>query len=273
MTESLLWSCARPILQQYTSVITPSQTISDLVMKMTGIQPMTISNGISLNIFQSSIAMEDHTAIKQKLGLPPQVPVILHVGRLDMDKNVEHLIEAAAQSMQQTDAHLLIVGDGSQKQTLMKMCERLHISDRVHFPGYIALQQGLPEIYTLADVFVTASEIEVQSLVLLEAIASGLPIVAVNATFIPEVVHDGVNGFLAESGDMNRLASAMTTLLNNPVQRREMGKRSRDLAEAHDVHASIDLHEQSYSSFVRQNEIQPVLKKMNALQQWMRIKE
>jgi 1,2-diacylglycerol 3-alpha-glucosyltransferase len=273
MTESMLWSCARPILQPYTSVITPSQTISDLVMKKTGIQPMTISNGISLNIFQSSTSMEDHSAIKQRLGLPLHVPIILHVGRLDTDKNVERVVQAAARVMQQTEAHLLIVGDGSQKHTLMKMCEKLHISDRVHFPGFIALQDGLPEIYRLAAVFITASEIEVQSLVLLEAIASGLPIVAVQATFIPEVVHHGANGFLAESGDINRLASAMTTLLKNPGQRRAMGKRSRDLAKIHDIHVSIDLHEQSYSSLAKQNKIQPVVKEMNALQQWMRIKE
>jgi 1,2-diacylglycerol 3-alpha-glucosyltransferase len=272
ITESMLWSYARLILQQYTSVITPSQTISDLVMKMTDIQPITISNGISLNIFQSPTSTEDHTALKQRLGLPAHVPVILHVGRLDIDKNVKCVIQAAEQAMQHTDTHLLIVGDGSQKHTLMNMCETLKIMDRVHFPGYIALQHGLPEIYRLADVFVTASEIEVQSLVLLEAIASGLPIVAVRATFVHEVVHEGVNGFLAESGDINRLASAISTVLKNPTQRETMSKNSRILAEMHDIHVSIDLHEQFYSSLVKQNEIQPVLKKMNALQQWIRIR-
>jgi Glycosyltransferase len=261
VSESILWAYARRMQRQFTSVITPSRTISDLVTRMTGIQPKTISNGISLETFHPHLSSDNNTALRKRLHLPPHVPVILHVGRLDIDKNVERVVQAAAQAMQQTDAHLLIVGDGSQKHTLMKMCETLKIADRVHFPGYLTLQEGLPEIYRLASLFITASEIEVQSLVLLEAIASALPIVAVRATFVPEIVHEGVTGFLVESGDINGLANAILTLLKNSKQRREMGKVSRMLAEAHDVHISLDLHEQFYSDFVRQKEIRPVLEK------------
>jgi 1,2-diacylglycerol 3-alpha-glucosyltransferase len=261
VSESILWAYARRMQRQFTSVITPSRTISDLVTRMTGIQPKTISNGISLETFHPHLSSDNNTALRKRLHLPPHVPVILHVGRLDIDKNVERVVQAAAQAMQQTDAHLLIVGDGSQKHTLMKMCETLRIADRVHFPGYLTLQEGLPEIYRLASLFVTASEIEVQSLVLLEAVASGLPIVAVNATFVPEIVHDGVNGFLVESGEINRLTNAISTLLKNPKQGYEMGKFSRMLAEAHDIHLSLDLHEQFYSNLVKQKETQPVLEK------------
>jgi 1,2-diacylglycerol 3-alpha-glucosyltransferase len=261
VSESILWAYARRIQRRFTSVITPSHTVSDLVTRMTGIRPTTISNGISLETFHSYLSSDDNTALRKRLHLPPQAPVILHVGRLDLEKNVERVVQAAAQAMQQTDAHLLIAGDGRQKHILMKMCEVLKIVDRVHFPGYIAPQEGLPEIYRLASLFVTASEIEVQSLVLLEATASGLPIAAVNATFVPEIVHDGVNGFLVESGDINGLANAISTLLKNPKQGYEMGKFSRMLAETHDVHLSIDLHEQFYSSLVKQKETQPVLEK------------
>jgi glycosyltransferase involved in cell wall biosynthesis len=229
---------------------------------MTGIEPTTISNGISLEAFHSHLSSDEETALRKRLHLPLSLPVILHVGRLDIDKKVERVVQAAAQAMQQTDAHLLIVGDGSQKHTLMKMCETMKIVERVHFSGFIALQEGLPEIYRFARLFVTASEIEVQSLVLLEAIASGLPIVAVGATFVPEIVHHGVNGFLVESGDINGMANAISTLLKNPQQAREMGKLSRLLAETHDVHVSLDLHEQFYSDFVKQGEIRPVLKKV-----------
>jgi 1,2-diacylglycerol 3-alpha-glucosyltransferase len=130
----------------------------------------------------------------------------------------------------------------------------------------------LPEIYRLASLFVTASEIEVQSLVLLEAIASGLPIVAVRATFVPEIVHNGVNGFLVESGDIQGLANAISTLLKNPKQGFEMGKISCRLAEIHDVHISMDLHEQLYSNFVKQKGIQPVLEKAATQSGWTPVK-
>ena len=262
VSESILWAYARRMHPRFTCVITPSHTVSDLVARMTGIQPTTISNGISLETFHSRLSSNEETALRKRLHLPPHVPVILHIGRLDIEKNVERVVLAAAQAMQLTEAHLLIVGDGSQKHTLIKMCETLKIVDRAHFPGYIALQEGLPEIYRLASLFVTASEIEVQSLVLLEAIASGLPIVAVRAAFVPEIVQEGVNGFLVKSGDIEGFAHAISTLLKNPQQARELGKLSRRLAETHDVRVSLDLHEQFYSDFVKQREIQPVLKKV-----------
>ncbi len=261
--ESILWIYASRLLRQYTSVITPSQTISDLVARMTGIRPVTISNGITLDIFRSSLSIEDQDDIRTRLQLPPQIPLILHVGRLDIDKNVERVVQAAAQVMRQTEVHLLIVGDGSQKHALMKMCEALQIADHVYFPGYVALQDGLPQIYRLADLFVTASEVEVQSLVLLEAIGSGLPIVAVQATFVPEIVHNGINGFLAKSGDIDKLADAMLTILKDRQLREVMGKNSRALAETHDTQCSIDLHEQLYSNAMKQNKLQPAWTKMN----------
>ncbi len=87
----------------------------------------------------------------------------------------------------------------------MKLCDSLGITDRVKFTGCISLQDGLPEIYRAASLFVSASEIETQGIVLLEAAASGLPIAAVHATCIPEIVHHGVNGYLAESGDLKRI--------------------------------------------------------------------
>jgi glycosyltransferase involved in cell wall biosynthesis len=195
------------------------------------------------------------------------------VGRLDIDKNIDRVLQAAAEVMLQTEAHLLIVGDGSQKHALMKMCDALKITDRVHFPGYIALQHRLVETYKLADVFVTASEIEVQSLVLLEAIAIGLPVVAVRASFIPEVVHDGINGFLAESGDIHGLANGISTLLKNPTQKQEMGKRSRALAEQHDIQLSIDLHEQLYFSSLEQKNFPPAIETKDVQPRWTLMKE
>ena len=272
MTESILWRYARRMSQRCSAVIAPSQTVSDLITSRTGVQTVTISNGISLQVFQSPSPMEDQTAIRARLGLPSGVPVILHVGRLDIDKNVERVVQAAVPVLQKTDAHLLIVGDGRQKNQLTEQCEMLNITDRVHFPGYISLHEGLPEIYRLASVFITASEIEVQSLVLLEAIASGLPIVAVRATFVPEVVRDGVNGFLAESGDVDRLSRSLTFLLKHPELREEMGKHSRILAEMHDIRYSIDLHEQLYAGLMKQTRVQPVLQKRQLQDRWTRIK-
>jgi glycosyltransferase involved in cell wall biosynthesis len=250
-TESILWDYAHWLCRQFTSIITPTQTISSLVTKMTGLPTNTIGYGIDLQSFHPPLSQVEEIATRRRWDLPLGVPLLLHVGRLDTDKCVDRVIHAAAQSMRESNAHLVIVGDGTQKPALMKLCESLGISDRVHFPGFISTQDGLPEIYRTAHLFVTASEIETQGIVLLEAAASGLPIVAVRATCIPEIVHHGTNGYLAESGDIKGLSSAMSLILRDSRKAKTMGESSTILASRHARAYTHQAHEQLYSQLVR----------------------
>jgi len=250
--ETILWLYARWLSRKFTSVITPTQTISSLVTGMTGLHPATISYGIDLQTFRPPLSDDEEAATREKWNLPAGVPILLHVGRLDTDKRVERVIQAAARTLTESKAHLLIVGDGTQKPALIKLCKSLGILDRVHFPGYISMQGGLPEIYRIANLFVTASEIETQGIVLLEAAASGLPIVAVRATCIPEIVHDGMNGYLAESGDINRLGNSMNLLLKDPQKAKLMGEASLRLAAKHALPYTHNAHEQLYGQLAHQ---------------------
>ncbi len=170
----------------------------------------------------------------------------MHVGQLHRAKRVDRAIKAAAQAMQDTDAHLLVVGDGPQKASLMDLCSSLGIDDRTHFPGYITAETGLPEVYRAADAFITASEIETQGIVLLEAAASGLPIAAVDATCIGEIVHDGVNGYLTGSGDTGAMSEAIRRILRETQIAGEMSAASRSLAENHSNIETIDNYERIY---------------------------
>ena len=144
----------------------------------------------------------------------------------------------------------MIVGDGIRKASLMKLCETLDIADRVHFTGFISAKQGLPEIYRIAHLFISASEIEAQGIVLLEAAASGLPIVAVRATCIPETVHDGVNGFLADPGDITGLSQAMSILLQDRERAAAMGRASRALAQQHNTSFTMEAHDRLYHQLI-----------------------
>jgi glycosyltransferase involved in cell wall biosynthesis len=99
--------------------------------------------------------------------------------------------------------------------------------------------------------FVTASEIETQGIVLLEAAASGLPIVAVRATCIPEVVHDGINGFLTEPGDSADMSASMTRLLGDHQMAAKFGEASRALAAQHRLTSTLDEHEKLYRDLGR----------------------
>ncbi|MDK1080360.1 MAG: glycosyltransferase [Anaerolineae bacterium] len=273
IAESLLWGYARWLLQKFSTLITPTQTITKIIADMTGIKSRTISYGIDLQTFHPRLSSDEETVARTKLNLPPNVPVILHIGRLDTDKRVDQVIKAAALAMQKTDAHLLVVGDGRQKPALLKLCKSLGIAKRCHFPGYVSIQEGLPEIYRLANLFVTASEIETQGIVLLEAAASGLPITAVRATCIPEIVHEGVNGYLAEPDDIQVLSQAMVILLQQPVKAKAMGQASHLLTEGHNIQITIDKFEQLYTKLVSQQAIQHKPENFNFYQWQKRIKE
>jgi glycosyltransferase involved in cell wall biosynthesis len=147
----------------------------------------------------------------------------------------------------------LIVGDGLRKPALIKLCESLGISHRVHFTGFISTRQGLPELYRIASLFITASEIETQGLVLLEAAASGLPIIAVRATCIPEIVHNNVNGFLSEPGDTEGLGRGITVLLGDESKAAQMGRASLALAQQHNNRFTIEAHEKLYHQLIEQS--------------------
>ena len=271
--ESALWIYARWLLRKFTFVITPTRTITKIIADMTGVKSQTVSYGIDLQKFHPRLSSDEETALRARLDLPLKVPVILHVGRLDSDKRADQAIKAVARVMQNTNAHLLIVGDGRQKTALMRLCKALRIEKRCHFPGYISREESLPEIYRLADLFVTTSEIETQGIVLLEAAASGLPIVAVQATCIPEIVHNGVNGYLTEPNDNITLGNAITDLLMNPDKAKKMGKAGRQLVQEHNILTTLDSYEHLYADLIRQKAIHRASEKVKVHEWQERAKE
>jgi glycosyltransferase involved in cell wall biosynthesis len=242
--ERIMWSYSKWLLKQCTVVITPTRTVASLVKANTGINPTTISHGVDLDIYNNaSIDSSSQKELFRRLGIPPKSPIILYVGRLDLDKQVNHVIEGAAHALIQKKAHLLIVGDGTQKNRLMEMCREVGIEQRSHFTGFIYEQSLLSAIYANASVFITASEIETQGLTLLEAAASGLPIVAYRATCIPEIVHQDVNGKLVQSGDKAALSDAILEILAHPERARTMGMAGREIAGQHSFRNTIIRHE------------------------------
>jgi 1,2-diacylglycerol 3-alpha-glucosyltransferase len=273
VVEKSLWAYASWLLRQFTTIITPTKSISTVIQHMTGLDVNVISCGLDLQTFHPLPSADFERAPHQKWALPSNVPLILHVGRLDTDKHADRVILAAAQTLRQTDAHLVVVGDGRQKKHLMQLCQDLGIEERVHFTGYISIQQGLPEIYRMATVFVTASEIETQGIVLLEAAASGLPLVAVNATCIPEIVYDGANGYLTKSSDTHAMSMSLTNILRDPQLAACMGKVSRTLAENHPNQETIDEHERIYQRMISEKGTQKTLVSARTYFHWKQIRE
>jgi glycosyltransferase involved in cell wall biosynthesis len=224
--EELFWAYGRHALKRYAAHIVPMARIAAVVKQHTGLNSQVIPYGLDLQRFQAIRETQGEAQqLRHKFGLSAHKPIMLHVGRLDVDKNVNYVIEAAARVLQKVDAELLVVGDGRQRQTLLKQCEALQIADRCHFTGFVSSEGDLPAIYRLADLFVTASEIETLGIVLLEAMASACPVVAVKATCIPDLVEDNHSGLLACPKDVSGLADRMIWLLQNPEVAWQMGRK------------------------------------------------
>jgi glycosyltransferase involved in cell wall biosynthesis len=266
--EKSLWSYAGWLLKRFTFIIAPTKSISTFIHQKTRLQADTINYGLDLNVFHPPLSADEGMATRQTWDLPSCVPLILHVGRLDTDKHADRVILAAAQAMQHTDAHLLIVGDGRQKNHLIQLCRALKIEERVHFTGYVSVRQGLTKLYRAACMFVTASEIETQGIVLLEAAASGLPLVAVDATCIAEIVYDGANGYLTNPGDVFAMSRAMSKILANPPLAASMGRVSRTLAEGHPNQATFNEHERIYQQMIAKYGAQKISARRRAYLQW-----
>jgi 1,2-diacylglycerol 3-alpha-glucosyltransferase len=245
--ENVLWRYAFWFLRQCALLAAPTQTIAEVVHIHTCILPKVISCGVDLDKFQPfAVDPGENNFVRSRLGISDGLPIILHVGRLDLDKQVDLVVQAAARAMKQVQAQLVVVGDGTQRTKLIQLCRTLDIFERSHFPGFIFNQDGLPAIYRASALFVTASEIETQGIVLLEAAACGLPLVAVRATCVHEIVHSGENGLLAPPGDINELAGNITWLLQHPAQARIMGQASRRIVESHPLGATMDAYEALY---------------------------
>jgi len=247
LVERSLWGFSRWLNKRCQYMIVPTTTISKTIANYGGFSTITISNGIDLNNFKPSpLSSKEHCCLCQKYNLNPNKPIILHVGRLDADKNVVTVIKAAAKTLNKINAQLLVVGDGTQKNHLIRLAHKLGIQDRCHFTGFVNPVGDLPNIYRLAAVFTTASEIETQGLVLLEAMASGLPIVAVRATCVHEVVKDTVNGYLVQPKNIKEIGRKLTFLIKNPGIAKEMGIMGRKISQTHKLAYSLNQHEDLY---------------------------
>ncbi|MFG1922806.1 glycosyltransferase [Cryptosporangium sp. NPDC048952] len=199
---------------------------------------MPISCGIDLSRFAAGTSGASFRA-KHRLD---SRPVVTYVGRLDVEKNVDVVIRACA--VLGLDAQLLIVGVGAERRRLSALASSLGVP--VTFAGFVA-DCDLPAAYAATDVFVNAGTAELQSLVTLEALASGKPVVAADASALPHLVLDGTTGYLFPPGDAAALADRLRRMVSDPEGRERMGAAARRLAKHHDQDRTIRAFEQLYA--------------------------
>lgn len=223
------------------------QAITDLLPKnrrFFKVPVVAMSNGIDLSRFAKGRA---NAEIYEKYNIPKGVPIVLYVGRVDPEKSLDVLVYAFADVLKKVpNAHLVVVGDGTAKPKLEAIAKEEGISEHTRFTGRI-VGDDLPQAYRTATLFAITSKTETQSIVVMEAMASGLPVVAVKAGAIPELVKHGKNGYIYEADDQESVARGMANILSRPELREKMSEDAAKRIKKHDISYTLTQIEEIYN--------------------------
>lgn len=251
LSKNLMWMYAKWLIDHSEAVITPTETINKIIKTKIPCNPATISCGIDTNEFiPPPLPENERNAICLEFGLDPNQPIILYVGRIDKEKRVDLVLRAAAKVIHKIPAQVLIIGDGKQLKKLKALSRALGIEEDCCFPGFIHHEHGLSKFYRMASVFVMACEIETLGIVALEAASSGLPVIAPDASCMPEIVLDKMTGFLFPPGDTQKLSECILRVLENPQLAMQMSTAGCLNAKSHDSRLVIEAHEKLYLSMI-----------------------
>lgn len=207
-----------------------------------------LSNGVDLAKFGPGKAQD---RIYRKYHLPKDKPLVLYVGRVDPEKSLSNVVSAFAGVLDVIpEVKLVIVGDGTDRRHLQDLAQALGIEKSVYFPGRI-YPPDIMEVYRAATLFATASETETQGIVLIEAAATGLPLVAVDAGAVRELCQHKRNGILCHPGDVAEMTDAMMKLLKNPELCERYGKESLEVAKMHDLNRTLQRFVEIYQEAIQ----------------------
>ncbi|MCR2813183.1 glycosyltransferase [Microbacterium sp. zg.Y1090] len=228
------WDDAARTFALARAVTTPTRRAADFLestIDVSGVIP--ISCGIDASNYTPHLAPRENNRI-------------LFVGRLTSEKHLDTLLHAVTKLDPALDVTVDIVGGGDQRKALDALTAQLGLTDRVRFHGRVD-EDELRSLYTRASVFAMPSIAELQSIATMEAMASGLPVVAADALALPHLVQDGVNGWLFRPRDADDLALKLTRVLTaGPEEHLAMQKASLKGVEIHDIARTLDTFEALY---------------------------
>jgi len=210
-------------LRNANQVIVTTRTYAATSRAIWRYNPSVIPNAVDHRRFRPDV---DGSAVRSKLRIPPEVPIVLLVGRIVPHKGVEHFVEAARYV---PDAWFLVAGGGSSLDAMKRLALSMGVADRVRFLGRIS-DDRLPEVYAACDVFVlpSVSRLEAFGIVALEAMSTGKPVIVADIPGVREIIEDGRDGLLADPVNPRDLAEKIRRLLSDPEVRKTMGARGRE---------------------------------------------
>jgi glycosyltransferase involved in cell wall biosynthesis len=242
---ALLWSGFSRVFNRADIVTTPTETAAGLIRPRLTVPVKAISSGVDLQKFNS---FGDGSEVRKRYSIPDG-PILLFVGRLDPEKKLEDILRAVAIAAKQVDFTLVLVGRGISMTSLRELAKELGIEARTIFTGFVP-EEDLPSFYKMSYCFIIASTAELLSLATLQAMASGLPVIAVKAGALGELVRADINGFLFDAGDIRAMARYVCDLMVDDRAVRTMSLRSQEMAFKHDIQQSAVSFERVYEDLV-----------------------
>ena len=174
---------------------------------------------------------------------PPGEKLLVHLSNFRAVKRVHDVVEVFARVTEKVPAHLLMIGDGPDRSTAEWLAGQKNIRDRIHFLGK---QDSVSEILPLCDLMIMPSQLESFGLAALEAMACRVPTIATRVGGVPELISDGVNGYLFPVGDVDGMARASIALLSDPGKLEAMRTAARQTAQKHFCASQIIPHYERY---------------------------
>ena len=214
----------KPVLKKADAVIALTEQMKEKIGEFYERDAFVIPNGINLEEY-AGLSKEN---LRAELQFGRSDKVIIYIGRLSPVKGVEYLIRAMRLVKdKEPDAKLMLIGDGSEKEKLKSIIKKLNLEHLVmHLPQLP--NQNIPKYAVASDVLVLPSLSEGFPMTILEAMASGLPIVSTKVSGLPEIVKEGKNGFLVEPGNPEQLADKILLLLKDDGVRATMSANNKE---------------------------------------------
>lgn len=232
LSEKVIGTWLLDFMTRCQHIIVPSEPIKQSLADSYGItdRVTVMPTGIDLTPYKSA----DGTAVRRQRGWGSDQTIIISVGRLADVKNWPLLLDAVEIVLQKhPEARFVLVGDGPERPSLEKKVARMNVADRIEFVGRVPYEE-VPAYLKAADLFCYASVTETQGLVTLEALAAGLPVVAVDASGTSETVSHGVDGILTPE-DSQALADGMDKLLSDKDLYQQMQNAAEQKAAEWDI--------------------------------------
>lgn len=224
---SLLFRAIETVLGRFTdSLVAVSPEVRDELVSM-GVAPASRFTVVRLGIeLEPRVRCEDDpSALRHRYGIGLDRFVVGWFGRMTAVKRTEDLLDALAALRERgIDALLLLVGDGTDRERLEQLAHGRGLAKSCLFVGY---QEDVAPWYAMCDAVVLTSANEGTPVTIIEALAAGRPVVATNVGGVPDVVVEGVSGFLVRRGDTHAIAERLEVLARDPVRRSAMGEAGR----------------------------------------------